>query len=225
MTKSLFSIFWFSLALLSAPLALGQEGGEKIPAKEGDKIEAEADGKKSKKIEVKKKGVLDVSDWPPAESDGRCTRRESERLKEITKRDPEFGKELSEKLNKTRSLRDRFHYLISLVPEWERRVDLVEFSFWSGIAGQKEARRVLALKMSIRFLSGECLAAYLTAIKQNMQKAGKDGAAYKKFREEFFERVGEYAAYHRKNRADRRKKLDLPKEEGGMKESKSSDDK
>ncbi len=225
MGKPLLSISLLVLALFAAPLALGQEDGEKVPAKDGDKIEAEADGKKSKRVTVKKKGVLDVSDWPPAVSDRRCSRWESKTLKEITKQDPEFGKGLSEKLRKTKSLRDRFHYTINLVPEWERRVDLVEFSYWNGIAKRKEARRIFELKLAVRFLSGECLAAYLTVVKENMLKAGKDEAAYKKFADGFFERVREYTAYHGKNRADRRKKLNLPEYEGAVKPSKKSDDK
>ena len=133
MERYFFFLVMLGIALfLGAPAALSQEKDKEIPAKEGDKIEAEADGKKSKKVTVKKKGVFDVSDLPPAESDRRCTRDESRTLKWIIKNDQDFGKELSKKLRETKSLRDRLHYLLQLAPEWERRVDLVEFSYRSG---------------------------------------------------------------------------------------------
>ncbi len=212
----LFSVMLGIALSFGAPAAFGQEKDKKVPAKEGDKIEAEADGKKSKKVTVKKKGALDLSDLPPAESERRCARDESQILKSITKKDKDFGKELSKKLKETKSLRDRLQYLLRLAPQWDRRADLVEFSYMKDFAGEWEAKRIRSLRGSIRVLAFHCIFVYETVVKQNMLKAGKGEAAYKKFSRELSKRWREYWDYHEKNRADRRKKLDLPEEEGDL---------
>lgn len=196
------------IMLLVVPaVGLGQTGGGELPAKDGDEVQAEADGKKSKKVKVSSVGKvkLDYSDLPKVPlGTPNLNQMEIDWLKDIEDYIPGFGDKLKRDMSKISNYTDRMAYLWERMVKLAERADHMEVNLKSGLVDRSGILKVAIAQVLIIAMRHGHKHRYLEHLNKDFPK---DVAGH--FEEVLGQIERNFVGAQEKRRIARRKRLGL----------------
>ncbi len=197
----------FVLALVSAPaVGLAQNGGGQVPAKDGDEVEAEAEGKKSGKLRVSDASLsMDLTGFPPGPlKDTKPDAKELRLLNKIKAHLPDLEKRMRAWLLKQPNLRDRIVYLTKRLNKLFERRDHIEAAAKKGFGNPRNLTAVDQARDEVNTLRTHYYGKYLDYLSDNFPEEAVDHLA-KSYRA----RLRQFAEKLVKQVQERRKKMGL----------------